>query len=219
MPLIYNLYSSWPYRTCQEHYIFQYVSILDTSSSDTPRQNFFLQNQYNIKQTSIENLETNIWIRGLLVDPITNHLYWHGKNCIADNKYYWDIGSGSVKPCVIMCTKKLCGLIQLHKYMSLYFFFFFVGIRPNVFILICNANFSPSTTFLLPLLFVFLLVCLFTQTNYYTVNGVLSKLLLSVPILKWFSIEMHFWVSVREMMIFHGARANFKFFLTLRNIF
>lgn len=123
MPLIYNLYSCWPYRTCQEHYIFQYVSILDTSSSDTPRQNFSLQNQYNIKQTSIENLETNIWIRGLLVDPITNHLYWHGKNCIADNKYYWDIGSGSVKPCVIMCTKKLCGLIQLHKYMSLYFFF------------------------------------------------------------------------------------------------
>ena len=45
------------------------------NSSDTPRQNFYPQNQYNIKQTSIENLETNIWIKGLLVDPITNHLY------------------------------------------------------------------------------------------------------------------------------------------------
>ena len=43
--------------------------------NDTPRQNFSLQNQYNIKMTSIGNLETNIWIRGLLVDPITNHLY------------------------------------------------------------------------------------------------------------------------------------------------
>ena len=46
---------------------------------------FFLQYQYNIKQTSHENKE-KMSIRGLLVDPIPNSPNRNHKNCKQDSK-------------------------------------------------------------------------------------------------------------------------------------
>ena len=39
---------------------------------------------YNIKQTSDENKEKIISVRGLVVDPIPNSQKQHQKSCIAD---------------------------------------------------------------------------------------------------------------------------------------
>ena len=80
------------YKTVITDFLLCFIHFINSPINyhDWPWQNFSLQCQYNVKQSSKEKIST----RGLLVDPIPNSQNKHYENCMEDTEenYQWDLG-------------------------------------------------------------------------------------------------------------------------------